>query len=224
MARFARLDVPNAPYHIINRAVGKLTIFSTPADYELFMDVLADAREKTKMQILAFVVMPNHWHLVLYPTHTGELQKFMHLVTNSHTRKVHTLTKTVGTGPLYQGRYKSFIIQSDSHLLTVIKYVERNPVRAKLVKESVDAWKWGSAWIREHGSVAQQQMLAVGPTPLPKNYKVWVNTDDRAEAVKEIRHAILKNVPYGPKAWVDMMVEEHGITQAVRGVGRPKGK
>lgn len=88
------------------------------------------------MRLLAYCLMPNHWHLLVYPEHDGALSVFMHKLTNAHTRHVHTTTKTIGTGPLYQGRYKSFLIEKDTHLLTVIKYVERNAVRAKLSKRA----------------------------------------------------------------------------------------
>jgi len=86
--------------------------------------------------------MPNHWHLVLCTLNDGDLSTFMHKLTNTHTRRVHTITQTVGTGPLYQGRYKSFLVDSNEYLMTVIRYVERNPVRAGLVKFAED-WRRG---------------------------------------------------------------------------------
>lgn len=128
MARHARVDIAQTPYHVINRAVGRTRIFRNDKDYQLFIDLLTLAVEKTGMHILAFTVMPNHWHLVLLPQNEGDMKTFMHLLTNAHTRRMHTITKTIGTGPLYQGRYKSFIIQDDAHLLTVIKYVDLTPV------------------------------------------------------------------------------------------------
>ena len=128
MARAARVDVGDQVYHVLNRAVGRLKIFEDPADYELFLFLLNEAREMTDMCILAFALMPNHWHLLLYPKKDGDMGEFMHWLTNAHTRRVHALTETTGTGPLYQGRYKSFLAKSDHHLLTVLKYIERNPV------------------------------------------------------------------------------------------------
>ena len=71
MARQARVDVPNTPYHVINRAVGRLRIFSQEKDYQLFIDLLTEAVEKTGMKLLAFTLMPNHWHLVLFPEKAG---------------------------------------------------------------------------------------------------------------------------------------------------------
>ena len=90
------------------------------------------------MCIFAYEVMPNHWHLILSPRKDGDLGLFMHHLTNKHTRQVHTSTGTVGSGHLYQGRYKSFPVQTDEYFLTVARYIERNPLRAKLVQDAKD--------------------------------------------------------------------------------------
>jgi putative transposase len=222
MARQPRIDVPNIPYHVINRAVGRLRIFKSDKDYQLFFDILQEAREKTGMSVLAFVIMPNHWHLVVFPKNTGDLKKFMHLLTNAHTRKVHTITKTNGTGPLYQGRYKSFIVHDDAHLLTVIKYVERNPVRAGLSKQ-VETWQWGSGWIRLRGTSKQKQLLSEGPTPLPRNYRAWVNTEDKDDVIIQLRTSVNRGTPFGDDGWVNMMVDTYKLKFTTRGTGRPKG-
>jgi len=222
MARQPRVDVPNIPYHVINRAVGRLKIFRNEKDYKLFVDLLLEAKEKTGMGIIAFTIMPNHWHLVLFPENTGDMKKFMHLLTNAHTRKVHTVTKTTGTGPLYQGRYKSFMIDDDAYLLTVIKYVERNPVRAGSTR-TVEEWKWGSGWIRQRGTTKQKQLLSKGPTPLPRNYRSWVNTEDKEGVINRLRSSVNKGTPFGPADWVNTMVDTYKLGATLRGVGRPKG-
>jgi len=223
MARSARVDVGNRVYHTINRAVGRLRIFNTPDDYRLFIDLLREAKEMTDMRILAFTIMPNHWHLQLYPRRDKDLAQCMHWLTNAHTRRVHSLTKTIGTGSLYQGRYKSFLIENDSHLLTVLKYIERNPVRAKLSKK-VEDWKWGSAWIRKNGSAEQQRLLAESPTPLPRNYRTWINTSDTDENLTHLRTSVNKGTPYGGALWVAQMVDTYKLERTMRRPGRPKGK
>ncbi len=222
MARQPRTDVPHVPYHVINRAVGRLQIFKTDRDYQLFLELLLEAKEKTGMRILAFTVMPNHWHLVLFPENAGDMKKFIHMLTNAHTRKVHTLTKTTGAGPLYQGRYKSFIIGTDSHLLTVIKYVERNPVRAGLTK-TVEAWRWGSAWIQLNGTTKQKLLLTECPVSFPKNYRIWVNTPEKDDTVHTLRTSVNKGAPFGKSEWVETMVDTHALGYTQRGTGRPKG-
>ena len=166
--------------------------------------------------------MSNHWHLVLFPQHARDMQTFMHLLTNAHTRRVHTDTNTTGTGPLYQGRYKSFLIERDAHLLTVIKYIERNPVRAGMVR-SVDAWRWGSGWVRQHGTPKQRQLLADSPAPLSRNYSQWVNSSEKEDTITRLRTSVNKGAPFGTDDWVTTMVNEYKLGATMRGTGRPKG-
>lgn len=221
MARAARVDVGGIVYHVLNRAVGRLRIFETPADYHLFISLLREAVEMTGMRLLSFSVMPNHWHLELFPEQDGDMGVFMHWLTNAHTRRVHTITGSAGTGPLYQGRYKSFMIEDDVHLLTVLKYIERNPVRAGLAKRC-EEWPWGSAWIREHGSPEQTKLLTDTPMSLPRDYRTWIDTPDKEDDLVLLRTSTNKGTPYGKRSWVEQMVETHDLSATVRGRGRPK--
>ena len=220
MVRIARVDVGNTVYHVLNRAVGKLRIFTTPDDYQAFLNVLEEAREKTGMRVLAFAVMPNHWHLVLYPKRDKDMGRYMHKLTNSHTRRFHASTETIGTGPLYQGRYKSFPIEDDIHLLTVIKYVERNPVRAKFVR-TCEEWQWGSAWIRSQSPKLQQRFIDDPPLDLPQQYSQWVNTADKVDVISSLRNSVRRGTPFGKEGWVDRMVKKHQLISTVRKPGRP---
>lgn len=221
MPRLARVDVAGEIYHVINRANGRLQIFSNDEDYLLFERLMHDAKELIDMRILAYCIMPNHWHLVLHPKSDGDLGTFMHRLTNAHTRHVHVKTNTIGSGHLYQGRYKSFLVQNDSYLLTIIKYVERNPVRAKLVKKC-ENWRWGSASRRIHGNTAQQKLLSTAPTPLPTNYVSWINTSDQEDDLSTLRHSLNKGVPYGGERWVDKMVTKFHLESTLRSAGRPR--
>lgn len=178
-------------------------------------------QEELGMRVLAFVVMPNHWHLLLYPKHDGDLGEFMHHLTNAHTRKVHTETKTIGTGPLYQGRYKSFIIEEDTHLLTVLKYIERNPVRAKLSKTCED-YRYGSAWLRKHGDTEQKKLLTEPPVELPRYYAQWINEPESLKELEQLRASVRRNSPFGNDAWVDHMISKYELESTVRSQGRPR--
>lgn len=221
MPRLARVDIADHAYHIINRANGRVSIFKTAEDYALFEELLTKAKKETNMRILAYCLMPNHWHLVLYPRNDGDLGLFMHRLTNTHTRLVRTSTGTVGYGHLYQGRYKSFLIQDDTHLLTVIKYVERNAVRAKLAL-TCESWRWGSAHCRLKGSPQQKKLLDESLTMLPTNYRAWINEPEKSEELAGIRQSVDKGVPYGSGRWVDAMVDCHGLESTRRSAGRPK--
>jgi len=222
MGRVARVDVGNYVYHVLNRAVGRMRIFTQPSEYEIFESLLYDAVEMMEMPLLSYSLMPNHWHLELYPKKDGDVGEFMHWLTNTHTRRVHSYTNTIGTGPLYQGRYKSFLIQEDEHLLTVLKYIERNPVRARLAKRP-ENWRWGSAWIRQHGTVKQKRMLADSPVPLPRCYHAWINEPDKEDDLINIRGSANRGAPYGSGNWVENMITQHDLLATVRKPGRPAG-
>ncbi|MDP3645727.1 MAG: transposase [bacterium] len=196
MARQLRIDVGDVVYHIINRSNGRLKIFNNEADYKDFEYLLSEVRELFDMRILAYVIMPNHWHLLLYPRNDGDLAKALQWLGTSHATRHHSRKGTIGDGHLYQGRYKSFPIQEDTHLLTVLKYIERNPVRAKLCSKP-DAWKWGSAFRRIHGTAKQKILLAESPVDLPRDYREWINTADLSEELKDVRHSVDKSVSYG---------------------------
>jgi putative transposase len=129
MPRPLRAAVGGLIYHVLNRANARMTIFETDGDYQAFEDLLHAARQRTGTRLLAYCLMPNHWHLVLWPRADGELSEFAGWLTLTHTTRWHAHRGTIGTGHLYQGRFKSFPIQNDEHLYTVCRYVERNALR-----------------------------------------------------------------------------------------------
>jgi putative transposase len=134
MGRPLRVAPGGLVYHVLNRANGRMALFDDDGDYAAFERVLAQACERVSMRLLAYCVMPNHWHLVVWPQRDGDLSRFMNWLTLTHTQRWHTHRQTVGTGHLYQGRFKSFVVQTDEHLLTGCRYVEGNALRAGLVE------------------------------------------------------------------------------------------
>lgn len=208
-------------YHVINRSNSRVKIFADEKEYRLFETVLVEAKERVEMRILGYCIMPNHWHLVLYPKSDGDLTKFMTWLTMTHTQRQHAMKKTAGYGHLYQGRYKSFPVETNEYLLHVLGYVERNPVRAKLVKRAED-WRWSSLWRRVSGSVDQKKLLAEWPTEAPKEYLEWINRKDDEENLLVMRESIKKNKPFGTEKWTRIFVEKFGLGPTLRGQGRPK--
>jgi putative transposase len=192
MARGLRVDIGELVYHVINRSNGRVPIFNSFRDYTDFEYLLNEMRETYDMRILAYIIMPNHWHLLLYPKHDGDLSKALHWLTTSHVRRDHARKGTIGHGHLYQGSYKSFVVATDSYFLTVLKYIERNAVRAKL-SETTEAWQWGSAHRRLLGTMQQQRMLSELPVDLPPDYRVWINMPELAEELKNARNLFSGN-------------------------------
>ena len=224
MPRIIRTDVGNNCYHVINRANARLPIFFDEEDYVLFEDVLEEAQEKFSMRILAYCIMPNHFHLVLYPREDGNMGKFMQWLTLTHTQRWHQSKNTKGTGHLYQGRYKSFLIQDDNHLLSAIRYVERNALRAKLVKKA-ENWRFCSLARRLSGisrEKGKRKILSEWPIPEPKDYLLFVNTPQSEEEEEKIKTSITRGKPFGTDMWTDEMIKKFKLETTIRPSGRPK--
>jgi putative transposase len=222
MPRQARVSIANTIYHIINRANGRVQIFNTDKDYQHFESLMLEAKELTGMRILAYCIMPNHFHLILHPRTDEDLAAFMGWLTTTHVRQYRTRTKTIGHGHLYQDRYKSFPVQTNEYATTLIRYVEQNPLRAKLVRRA-ENWKWSSLWRREKGSVKEKKLLDPLPIQLPTNYLASVHEILNQERLTAIRYSVNKGSPYGTLEWVEQVVEQFDLAHTLRGPGRPRG-
>jgi len=144
MARPRRPRFGGQVVHVLNRAVRRFTLFQQPNDYEAFEQVLVEAGRRVPMRVLCFVLMPNHWHLVLWPLEDRDLSTYMHWVTTTHSVRWHVAHGTAGLGAVYQGRFKAIPVRCDEQFLALCRYVECNPVRAGLV-EAAEDWNWSSA-------------------------------------------------------------------------------
>ena len=175
------------------------------------------------MRILSFCIMPNHWHFVLYPKNGEDLSNFMRWVTHTHTQRYHAHYKSIGYGHVYQGRYKAFPIEKDNHFLQVCRYIERNPLRANLVKKAQD-WKWSSLCIRQQGMGKQKTLLSPWPVEIPLGYLEWVNSLDKDEEDKleKIRYAIKRGCPYGKENWIKKTAEKLNLISTLIPRGRPR--
>jgi putative transposase len=221
MPRIARVSVGNMLYHIINRSNGKVKLFHTDDDYKHFEKLLQDGKDMVDIQIVGYCIMPNHWHLVLYPKRDGDMGEYMRWVTTTHVRQRRVKTKSIGDGHLYQGTYKSFPVETNEYAQQLIQYVEQNPLRAKLVKKA-EEWRWSSLWRRERGSQREKQLLSELPIELPKNYLELVNTLSEDETINSIRTSVSKGAPFGSEHWVEKIVKKFGLESTLRDPGRPK--
>jgi len=216
MPRTARAIVADHCYHVINRSNKKARIFHEPADYAQFQSLLIRAQERLELPILAACLMPNHVHLVVQPRGASDIARWMHWVFTTHVRWHHAKYST--TGRLWQGRFKAFAIQSDHHLLTVMRYVERNALRANLVERAED-WRWGSlAWRRSSGGIT----LDEPPAPLPPYWRHLVNEPQTATEIAEIRTCVNRQRPFGAQDWVASQAKALGVDQSLAPFGRPR--
>lgn len=227
MARKPRLDLPGRAFHIMNRTVGRLQLFNNPQDYLLFMKIFREAWEITPIEIYAYCVMPNHFHILARSRAEGDISRFMHALSNTYTRRLHQKTGTVGNGPVFQGRFKSVLVQDEHVFNTMLRYVELNAVRAQLVRRA-DEWEWCSAYARMSDLEPLKRILSDLPEEIPRGregYVEWLQgmgDDDAREVIFEIRKSIAKGRPYGHSSWVNLMAEEHNLVYTMRNRGRPR--
>jgi putative transposase len=160
MPRIGRGLVAGLVYHVLNRGNGKQEVFHKEGDYTAFLEILQRGRELYPVKLLAYCLMPNHFHFLVQPEKAEELSRWMQWLMTSHVRRYHQHYGT--SGHIWQGRYKSFIVQKDDHLLTVVRYIEGNPVRARLC-DSVKSWPWSSHASRKNDIEA----LSVDDLPIP---------------------------------------------------------
>ena len=149
-------------YHVLNRSIGKTRKFAKVSDHEAFESVIVEAHERHPIRILSYCVLSNHWHFVVWPEKDGQLTDFFRWLAHTHAMRWRVSHRTVGHGPLYQGRLKSFPVQRDKHFLTLLRYIERSPLSAGLV-ENAQQWRWGSLWSRVHGDKAIKAVLSPWP-------------------------------------------------------------
>ena len=221
MARQARVAPGGWAYHVLNRSVGKMEMFRKDKDYQAFERVIAEAAERHPMRILSYCVMPTHWHFVVWPEADGQLSAFFRWLTLTHAVRWRVSRRTVGYGHLYQGRFKSFPIQRDEHLLTVCRYVERNPLTAGQVARA-EAWQWGSLWARDHSGSLLAKLLAPWPVARRPDWVEHVNEPLTAKEIDRMTLSLKRGRPFGSGPWVSRAAAALGLQHSLRPEGRPR--
>ena len=221
MARPKRIAKGKIVYHVLNRANGRLRIFKKRRDFEAFEEIIAEGAERFAMRVCGYCIMSNHWHLVLWPREDGDLSEFMKWITVTHTGRWHASHGTVGIGHVYQGRFKSFPVQSNSYYLTLMRYVESNALRAGAVERSGD-WPWSSLAIRMGDD--KPIVLSKGPMDLPAG---WPKLVDKAVNIPRkdcelIENCIKRGRPMGHDDWIVKTAAMLGLESTLRPRGRPR--
>ncbi|MCD0463180.1 transposase [Roseiconus lacunae] len=221
MPRPKRADEKNAIYHAFNRGNARSTIFHKDADYEAFENILSEGLERYPCRILAYQLMPNHWHFALQPTADGGMSNFLRWVSLTHTMRYHAHYSSSGEGHVYQGRFKSFPVQDDDHFLTLCRYVERNAMRAGLVARAED-WRWGSLYRWNCSSEPIPKLLSPWPIRRPPGWLDRVNTPLEEKELDRIRWSIRRGSPLGDAGWVESIARRLDLESTLRPRGRPK--
>ncbi len=220
MPRAKRKCIGGVVYHVLNRSNGRLRFFRSEEDFAAFERILAEGIERFSIRLTGYCLMSNHWHLLLWPRGDDEVSAFVHWVTLTHTQRWHAAHRTAGMGHVYQGRFKSFPVQSGSHYLTVLRYIEQNPLRAGIVRRSVD-WPWSSLAIRR--GVAKEPLRIVnGPVVLPDNWIKLADILPNEPDLRKLENCIRRGCPLGHDDWVRDTAERLELDLTLRPRGRPK--
>ena len=220
MPRARRVAPGGYVYHVLNRGVGRRQLFAKPKDYEAFEEIIEETLLTRPMRICGFCLMPNHWHLVLWPERDGELAAFMQRLTITHVTRWQKHRGRVGEGHLYQGRFKSFPVEDNDDFYQVMRYVERNALRADLVRRAED-WRWGSLWRRIHGTPDQRAILASWPVVKPRQWRRLVNEPQHESEVIALRQCVARGQPFGSDTWVRATADRLDLQFTLRPRGRP---
>lgn len=208
-------------FHVLNRGVGRQRLFDKRADYVAFEEVLDETLSKVPMRICNYCIMPNHWHFILWPEHDGDLAAFMQRLTVTHVTRWQKHRRLVGEGHVYQGRFKSFPIETSDYFYQVARYVERNALRANLVSRAED-WEWSSLWCHGQGATDQRRRLSTWPLPRPRDWLQHVNRPQTEAEVEAIRRSVARGQPFGAERWIEQVVTQLGLESTLRPRGRPK--
>jgi putative transposase len=208
-------------FHVINRGVRKLRLFDHAGDYRAWLRAFAEAQERVPVDVFAYCLMPNHFHLVVRPREDGHLAEFMRLGTVTHSMRWHQYRASGGTGAVYQGRYKAFPVQSNHYFYNVCRYVEANAFRGSLVPRAED-WPWGSLSVR--CNKCKGLVLCEWPILQPLDWLELVNQHTPGEELDRIRRSIRKNIPLGDPDWSLASASSLGMLKGFRERGRPRKK
>jgi putative transposase len=218
MPRTARASLGGWTYHVLNRGNARAQVFHKPEDYDAFLDMMAEATIRIPMRILAYCLMPNHFHLALWPHHDGDLSRWMHWLLTTHVRRY--LRHYRSSGHVWQGRFKAVPTQEDEHLLVVLRYIERNPLRAGLV-ERAEAWEWSSLrWL----ATPERSPVRLEPGTVARgtDWLDGVNAPMSEAEVDRLRECVRRDRPFGADAWTRAAAERLGLESSLRPPGRPR--
>jgi putative transposase len=196
-------------YHVINRGNGRATVFHKPQDYDAFVSVLAEAKERHRVKLFAFCLMPNHFHFVIEPEHPTGLSRFMQWLLTTHVRRYHQHYGS--SGHVWQGRFKSFPVQRDEHLITLLRYVLQNPVRAGLSSRPRE-WRWSS--------LRRAQLV----DECPVSYEEQLAELMQEGQLATVRECVNRQRPFGKKEWQAEMAATFGLGSTLRPRGRPRSQ
>jgi putative transposase len=203
-------------YHALNWGNRRGAAYHKPGDYEAFVEAMIDACARLPVDLLGYCLMPNHFHLVLRPQHDGDLGRWMQWLLTTHTRCYHRHYGT--TGHDWHGQFKAFPVQDHDRLVSVLRYDERNALRAEPESRTED-WKWSSL----PGCGRGDPLLWKGEEPVrDEKWLERVNEPLSAGDLQRLRRSLSQGRPYGQNAWTRETAIRLGPESCLRPQGRPR--
>ena len=225
MPRPLRPVAPGLIYHAINRGNNRQTVFNSDGDFNAFLKAIADLKERIEFDLYGYCVMTNHIHMLIRPRE-GSISRILQSLLVSHTQGFHGFHGS--SGHVWQGRFKSPVIQDDDHLLAVLRYIEANPLRANMVERAVD-YPWSSFACHGAGRpdplldpVPGYEALAAYPAVRQRRWSAYVHQEPEEAELAAIRRSGATGLPYGEKTWVDGLCGQLKLDLTIRPRGRPR--
>lgn len=206
MSRPIRIAYPGAWYHVMNRGRRAENIYLDKYDYQTFVDLLQETSEAWNIQIAAYCLMPNHYHMLIQ-TPEGNISRAMRHVNGVYTQRFNSRHRL--DGQLFRGRYKSILVNGDSYLLQLVRYIHRNSLKAKLV-ENINAYPWSShkaylsvakKWDWLHKEIILDLLTTEKKSQL-RTYRRFISVDDDKE-LEDLMASKRWPSLYGPKDFID---------------------
>ena len=228
MPRMGRIVLPNYPHHIVQRGHNRQVVFAVAEDYQRYLTDLRELKDAFGVKVYAYCLMTNHVHLLLAPGESvAGLGQLMKALAARATRYRNRLEGRSGT--LWESRYKSSVVQSDSYLLACCRYIELNPVRARMVADAAD-YPWSSYRARVgnvpdgHWLDADPCFVALGNTTAERccRYETFVRQAVPTDEIRLIRDALQRGQLTGTSHFMDKVERIVGVRIEQRGQGRPR--
>ena len=226
MGRLPRPVEDGFVFHALNQGNNRADVFDDDGDRLAFLEALGRAKERYPFQLYGYCLMNNHFHLLLRPEPGQAVSRIMQSLTIAHTWRHHKLRQSVGH--VWQGRFKSPVVQDDGHLLMVLRYIEANPLRAGMV-EDLATYRWSSFLAHAKGIADPlldpfPEFDRLGRTPAERRAR-WlrkVRAPQPEAELKRIRGSVRSGKPLGQDEWVATHAARLGIELNPRPRGRPK--
>ena len=221
MPRLLRVSPAGLVHHVLNRGAGRRTRFEKPVDYQVFQTTLVQAQARSRTPGLCYGEMPDYWYLLLWPPEDGELSRWERWLSVTHSQMWHSHHGTLGSGPVYQGRFRAFPFQSNSHILAVARYGEGNSLRAKLVRRAENS-RWTSLWCRRSGNKERQRLRSKWPVAIPSGWLTRVNQAQPTTEREALGGASKAVSSTARTCWQTLTIACPGVASTIRPVRRPR--